>query len=72
MRIEPADTYIRTVIRTPNMVMYVNPIIRYDGAALPVLTAAVNEPMTWLSRAIVVVVAVAVPPLLWRRRTART
>jgi len=67
--IEPADTYIRTVIRTPNMVMYVNPIVRYDGGKLPALTAVVNKPLTWLSRAIVVVVSVVVPPLLWRRRT---
>jgi hypothetical protein len=70
--IEPSDTYIRTVIRTPNMVMYVNPIVRYDGEKLPVLTAVVNEPLTWLSRAVVVVVSVVVPPLFWRRRTHAT
>lgn len=70
--IEPADTYVRTVIRTPNMVMYVNPIVRYDGEKLPALTAEVNEPLTWLSRAVVVVVSVVVPPLLWRRRTHAT
>ena len=31
--IEPDDTYIRTVIRTPNMVMYLNPVLRYDGSS---------------------------------------
>ena len=31
--IRPDDTYIRTVIRTPNMVMYLNPVLRYDGVA---------------------------------------
>jgi hypothetical protein len=67
--IEARDTYIRTVIRTPNMVMYVNPIIRYHGEALPVLTAAVNEPLTWLEHAVILVVCVVVPPLLWGRQT---
>jgi hypothetical protein len=67
--IEARDTYIRTVIRTPNMVMYVNPIVRYDGASLPVLTATVHEPLTWLVRAIILVGCLVVGLQLWRRRT---
>jgi hypothetical protein len=67
--ITAGDTYIRTVIRTPNMVMYVNPIIRYDGVKLPVLTAMVNQPLTWLRQAVILIVCVVVAPLLWRRRT---
>ena len=61
------DTYIRTVIRTPNMVMYVNPIMRYDGIALPSPTRAINDTMTWLQRALVVVVSAVVMFVLWRR-----
>jgi hypothetical protein len=67
----PQDTYIRTVIRTPNMVMYVNPIVRYDGLALVPLRAAVNGLLTWLSHVLIAAVCIAVPVLLWRRRPAR-
>ena len=66
------DTYIRTTIRTPNMVMYVNPIMRYDGSKLPTLAASVNETSTWLHRALVLVVTAAVMFFLWRRGPART
>lgn len=68
--IGPTDTYIRTVIRTPNMVMYLNPVLRYDGANLPAPAAIVNEPLTWLSHGFVVVLGIAVPLSLWRRRSA--
>jgi hypothetical protein len=61
------DTYIRTVIRTPNMVMYINPIMRYDGVALPSPVATVNETATWLRRALVVAVSAFVIFILWRR-----
>jgi hypothetical protein len=66
--IKPDDTYIRTVIRTPNMVMYLNPVLRYDGASLPAPVAVVNEPLTWASHLFVVLLCLTVPPLLWRRR----
>lgn len=65
------DTYIRTVIRTPNVVMYINPIIRYDGATLPSAMAAVEATTTWLHRGIILVISGAVVFLLWRRRGAR-
>ena len=38
----PLCTVIRTVIRTPNMVMYINPVIRYDGTKLPAPMATVS------------------------------
>jgi hypothetical protein len=69
--IEASDTYVRTVIRTPNMVMYVNPIIRYDGESLPVLTATVNAPVTWVQRFVILVACVVVTSLLWRRQAAQ-
>jgi hypothetical protein len=61
------DTYIRTVIRTPNLVMYINPIIRYDGTRLPMPAAVVDETATWLHRALVLVASAVVVFLLWRR-----
>jgi hypothetical protein len=61
------DTYIRAVIRTPNVVMYVNPIMRYDGVALPARVAVVNETTTWLQRALVLAVSAIVVFFLWRR-----
>ena len=66
------DTYIRTVIRTPNMVMYVNPIMRYDGVALPALVAVVNDTSTWLRRVGVLAVSAFVTFVLWRRGPRRT
>ena len=61
------DTYIRAVIRTPNVVMYVNPIMRYDGVALPARVAVVNETTTWLQRGLVLAVSAIVIFFLWRR-----
>jgi hypothetical protein len=61
------DSYIRTVIRTPNMVMYVNPILRYDGTTLPAPSATVDETQTWLRRFFIFVIAAAAVFLLWRR-----
>ena len=62
------DTYIRTVIRTPNVVMYINPVIRYDGARLPSPSASVDETSTWLHRATIFIISAAIIFLLWRRR----
>ena len=61
------DTYIRTVIRTPNMVMYINPVMRYDGTKLPTPLATIDETSTWLRRALVLVFSGVVFFLLWRR-----
>jgi len=61
------DTYIRTVVRTPNMVMYVNPVLRYDGGRLPAPAARVDETFTWIHRAVILLIAAAVFFFLWRR-----
>jgi hypothetical protein len=65
--IEPRDSYIRTVIRTPNIVMYLNPIVRYDGASFPSRRATPNAVATWLQRAFLIALCTAVLVLLWRR-----
>ena len=65
--IEPRDTYIRTVIRTPNIVMYLNPIVRYNGVGFPFRKATPNVTATWLQRGFLVAAYAAVLLLLWRR-----
>ena len=65
--IEPRDSYIRTVIRTPNIVMYLNPIVRYDGVGFPVRMATRNTTASWLQRAWLAAAYAAVLFLLWRR-----
>ena len=44
-----ADTYVRTVIESPQTVLYLNPVVRYDGR-LPVPAAKVDVASTWLLR----------------------
>jgi hypothetical protein len=65
--IEPRDTYIRTVIRTPNIVMYLNPIVRYDGVGFPSRRATPNVTASWLQRGLLLALYAAVVLLLWRR-----
>jgi len=66
--ITPGDQYIRTVIRTPNVVMYLNPIVRYDGSSLPVPRASVNSSLTWVERTLIVVGCLAIVLRLWTAR----
>jgi hypothetical protein len=61
------DQYIRTIIRTPNLVVYLNPVIRYDGIELPSPVATVNESRTWIQRGLVATGALAIVTALWRR-----
>lgn len=44
------DTYIRTVIHSPQTVLYLNPVVRYDGSDLPKPAATVDVASTWLLR----------------------
>lgn len=44
------DPYVRTVIETPQTVLYLNPVIRYDGAGLPAPAATVDSAATWTLR----------------------
>jgi len=60
------DTYIRTVIRTPNLVMYINPVLRYD-TELPAPVADVDVTSTWLHRGLILLISAVVVFLLWRR-----
>ena len=64
----PQDQYIRTVIRTPNLVMYLNPIIRHGGnVAAMAAGPTVNTLATWATRGVIVVACFAVVTALWKR-----
>jgi len=69
--IQPGDPYVRTVIATPHTIMFLNPIVRYDGRSLARPNAVLDEPKTWGLRASVLATAVM---LIWlaiaRRRFA--
>lgn len=44
------DTYVRTVITSPQTVLYLNPVLRYDGKNLPKPMASVDASSTWAIR----------------------
>ena len=48
--LEPTDTYLRTVITSPQTVLYVNPVVRYNGENLPRPAATVDVASTWALR----------------------
>lgn len=64
------DTYIRTVIQSPSAIMYLNPVLRYDGVHLPSPAASVTVSGTWLQRGLWLGAGVAVVLIYRRRRTA--
>jgi len=68
--VTPQDPYIRIVIRTPNTVMYLNPVIRYDGVHLSSPIASRDGNATWLQRTLIAVGCIAMAPVLWKRRTS--
>lgn len=50
-RMVDADTYVRVVVESPQTVLYLNPVIRYDGNAAPVMPrATVDVAATWTFR----------------------
>lgn len=72
--ITPADTYIRAEVHHDHCVMYLNPVIRYEGNTPPHLTdqeLSVDQKRTWLMRLIVFCAMIAVV-LLWYRMLQRT
>jgi hypothetical protein len=65
---QPADTYIRTTIRAPRTTIYLNPVVRYDGA-LPHRAATVDTLKTSLLRVAFAIGGVTgLGLLLYRRR----
>ncbi len=46
------DPYVRTVVTTPQTILYLNPVVRWDGRSVPAPVASTNEWLTWLQRAL--------------------
>jgi hypothetical protein len=63
-----SDPYIRTVIESPQTVLYLNPIIRYDGVGIVRPTATIDLAGTWLLRGSSVLAASVLILALVRRR----
>jgi hypothetical protein len=59
------DTYVRAVIRSPRTTLYLNPVMRYDGVALPAPVATIDNGRTWLLRAMVALGLAVCGMLLW-------
>jgi hypothetical protein len=66
-RLTPADTYVRVVVESPQTVLFLNPVVRYDGRKLVPLSATVDVAATWTLRG-GFLVACAVWALFVRRR----
>jgi len=60
--IQPGDPYVRTVISTPHTLMFLNPVVRYDGQKLARPVAMLDVPRTWALRSSIAVTAVM---LVW-------
>lgn len=69
--IQAGDPYVRTVIATPHTIMFLNPIVRYDGHQVARPVAVLDVPRTWALRSSILVTALM---LIWlavvRRRFA--
>jgi hypothetical protein len=71
-KVQPSDTYVRTVIHTPRTTLFLNPVVRYDGARLPSPVATVDGVMTWTARGVEAMALVVATMALWPRRRAAT
>jgi hypothetical protein len=67
---DSADTNIRTVIRSPQTTMYLNPVLRYDGVHVPTPTAVVDAGGTWLLRATCLLAGAAMLVMVRKRKRA--
>jgi hypothetical protein len=63
------DTYVRAVIESPQTVLYLNPVIRYNGTALPASAATLDLVGTWLLRVAFALGCTALIVLGRRRRS---
>ncbi|HUR32707.1 MAG TPA: hypothetical protein VM032_02875 [Vicinamibacterales bacterium] len=58
-----ADTYVRTIVVSPQTTLFLNPVTRWDGSALPTPSASVDGVWTWTQRGGALLACVA----LWLR-----
>lgn len=59
------DSYVRTVIRTPQTTIFLNPVVRADGGGVPRTAATIDGPRTWALRILTTGVLVAAALWLW-------
>lgn len=64
----PDDTYVRTVIRTPQTILFLNPIFRTTQDALQPPVAVVDLWRTWMLRLAVAGMLLAATVVLWPLR----
>ncbi len=67
----PTDTYVRARVNTASHVLFLNPVVRYDGRALPTPTATVDALWTWIERSAIALVAALLVGSIVRRHTRR-
>ena len=65
------DTYVRVEITTPNTTIYLNPVVRWDGAALPHPRPVLNATATWAVRTALLATYVMLAALALRVRRRR-
>ena len=61
------DSYIRTVVETPARTLYLNPVVRYDGATLPWPSATIDRWLTSFQRGGILAVCALLTLSLVRR-----
>lgn len=64
------DTYVRTVVETPQTVLFLNPVLRYNGERLVSPAAQVDVATTWVFRGSIGASLVTLSWVLARRRPA--
>jgi len=65
----PDDSYIRAVVQVPGRTLYLNPVIRFDGVALPSPGAPLDLVWTWIIRGGILIVCALLTFSLIRRHT---
>lgn len=59
------DSYVRTVIRTPQTTLFLNPVVRAHDDAVPAAAAVIDGPRTWALRLAAIGVLAAAAFWLW-------
>lgn len=70
--IRPEDAYIRTVVTGPHTTLYLNPVLRWNGTALPEPVATINGLLTWAQRGAALIACGVLWMMTRRRRHAAT
>lgn len=66
----PTDAYVRTVVTTPQTILYLNPVLRWNGSSLPAPVATTNGLLTWLQRVVAFAALAALAVASTRKRLA--